>query len=140
MENALDGLRTRFCPPTQNFGQILGCPPPPPPPLPTKCEVGGSQRWWGDGKEAHLPWHFGFNEIHRPLQWPQTGTWYSGLQENMHTPMVCDVPLLTSSPSLRISQISTLIPISRVVMNIINGIARGGSPCVLVPPSLAPEE
>ena len=25
-------------------------------------------------------------------------------------------------------------------MNRINGIARGGSPCVLAPPSLAPEE
>jgi len=86
----------------------------------------GVPKGGGDGKEVHLPWHyFGLNKIHRPLQWPQTGTWYSGLQENMHTDGVWCVPLLTSSPSLRISQISALIPISWVVMNIINGIARG---------------
>ena len=27
-----------------------------------------------------------------------------------------------------------------VIMNIVNGISEGGSPCVLAPPSLAPEE
>ena len=62
--------------------------------------------------------------------------------------MVCDFPLLRSIPSwgevLHENQSSVhfdprlLSP--WVLMNIINGIARGGSPCALVPPSLLPEE
>ena len=137
MENALDGLRTRFCPPTQNFGQILVCTPPPP-------QLNGK---WGVPKGGG---GMGKRRIsHGILVLMRFIDHSNGLRQALGTQvfkktcthlMVCDVPLLTSSPSLRISQISTLIPISRVVMNIINGIARGGSPCALVPPSLAPEE
>jgi len=62
--------------------------------------------------------------------------------------MVCDLPLLRSSPSLgevlHVNWCNLHFDLqllgSWVVMNIINGIARMGSPCVLVPLSLAPEE
>ena len=62
--------------------------------------------------------------------------------------MVCDVPLLRSSPSLgKVLQenqsklyIDPQLLGSWEVMFLINGIARADSPCVLVPPSLAPEE
>jgi len=43
------------------------------------------------------PWQYGFNEIHRPLRWPQTGTWHSGVQWNMHTDGVwCPTAQITS--------------------------------------------
>ena len=60
------------------------------------------------------------------------------------TLMVCDMPLLSSSPSLgevlhenqsNLHSDPQLLG-SRVVMNIINDIARGGSPYTLIPPSL----
>ena len=62
--------------------------------------------------------------------------------------MVCDVPLFRSSSSLvevlheKQSNIhfDSQLPDFWVVMNIINGIAREGSACALVSPSLAPEE
>ena len=86
--------------------------------------------------------HFSVNEIHGPHRGPQLGP-----QENMQV-MVYDVPAVRSSPSLGRSWAKIqLIPTFdlqllglRVVMNIINGIARGGSPYVPAPPSLAPEE
>jgi len=62
--------------------------------------------------------------------------------------MVCDLPLLISSPRLgevlHVNWCNLHFDLqllgSWVVMNIINSIARMDSPCVLVPPSLAPEE
>ena len=74
------------------------------------------------------------------------GICYSGLQENMH--IVCDVPPFRSGASLGEVLHENLSNLDFdpqylgfwVVMNIINSISRGGSPCVLVPPSLAPEE
>ena len=39
--------------------------------------------WWWKGVQP--PRHIGFNDINRPLRWPQTGIWHLGLQENMHT-------------------------------------------------------
>lgn len=47
-------------------------------------------------REHSPPQCFGFNEIHRPLWWPQTDIWYSGHQDNMHTNSVW----CRSSPSL----------------------------------------
>ena len=62
--------------------------------------------------------------------------------------MVCDVPLLRSSPSWRevlhknqfIVHFDPQLLCYWVVMNIINGIASRAPPCALVPPSLALEE
>ena len=59
-----------------------------------------------------------------------------------------DVPLFRSIPSVREVLHENQFNLhfdpqllgSQVVMNIINGIAREGFPCALVPPSLAPEE
>jgi len=90
------------------------------------------------------PWQYGFNEIHRPLRWPQTGTWHSGVQWNMHTDGVW-CPLLRSRPCFRevLPENHSNLHLDRqllVVMNIINGIARGGSPCALVPSKSAIEE
>ena len=71
---------------------------------------------------------------------PSDGHLALGLQENI----VCDVPLLRSSPCLREvlheNESNLQLLSSLVVMSIINGIARGGSPCALVLPSLAPEK
>ena len=58
--------------------------------------------------------------------------------------MVYDVPAVRSSPTLGRSWAKNPADLHLlglwVVLNIINGIARGGSPCVRAPPSLAPEE
>jgi len=65
----------------------------------------------------------------------------------MYTLMVCNVPMLRSSPSLgevlheNLSnlQFDPQLLGSWLVMNIIYGVTRGGSPCALVPPCLAPK-
>ena len=41
-----------------------------------------SNAWIVDAVAA--PSEFGFNDIHRPLRWPQSGIWHSDLQENTH--------------------------------------------------------
>ena len=85
------------------------------------------------------PWQYGFNEIHRSLRWLQTGTWHSGVQWNMHTDGVrCPTAQITSMFRGGPSWESFQSPL--VVMIIINGIARGGSPCALVPSKSATEE
>jgi len=41
-----------------------------------------SNAWIVDAVAA--PSEFGFNDIHRPLRWPQSGIWHSDLQEKIH--------------------------------------------------------
>ena len=99
-----------------------------------------------DSFTGAAPWHIGFNDIHR-LLWPRQafGTW---VFKKTCTWIVCDVPLLRSSPSggevLHENQSNVhfdpRLLCSWVVMNIINGVARGSSPCALALPSLASEE
>ena len=128
-------LKSKFWPQPKKFGQFLALPP--------QLNVTGVQGW----KRPQPPSHIGFNDIHRPLQWPWIDIWLLGLQENMCTDCVwCPTAQIQSKLRGGPARESVQCPLlpqllcSWVVMNIINGIASEGSPCVLVPPSLDPEE
>ena len=99
---------------------------------------------------------FGFNEIHRPYQTLQTAAWHSGPRENMHADGVwytCTT-IPRPSPSLgspvwNLSYLHLWPPIAQFRISLMallgggrggGGGGGGGSPCVLAPPSLAPEE
>ena len=50
-------------------------------------------------QKGQPPCHIGFNDIHRPLRWPQTA-FATQVFKKTCTLIVCDVPLLRSSPGL----------------------------------------
>jgi len=128
--------------------QISACSPPPPPPPPpptttphTQKKKGGVPKGGGGGSN-----HLEVLGLMRFIDCSDGLRQAFGTQvfRKTCTLMACDMPLLSSSPSLgevlhenqSNLHFDPQLLCSWVVMNIINDIARGGSSYTLIPPSL----